>query len=177
MKLGPKLLAAPLATALLVLATGQLNSWLLVGEVDASRQAFQDRLGDFKTVASVQEQLGQVHASVYRTVALIASTDEAALKTFRAGLKTQLEGAKRTFAAVADGDEGDTALREAVARAAPQIDTYLKQADEAIDLSSVDPNTGVAALQGADKSFRALAATAAAIVARIDASTEEAATA
>jgi len=177
MKLGPKLLAAPLATALVVLAAGQLNSWLLVHEAGASRQAFHDRLGDFKTVASVQQQLGQVHASVYRTVALIGSTDDAKLKAFRSSLKTQLEGTKRTFGAIAAGDDTDTAVREAVARAAVQIDKYLKQADEAIDLSSVDPNTGVAALQGADKSFGELSLTAAAIVARIDEITEASAAA
>ena len=177
MKLGPKLLAAPLVTALVVLAAGQLNSWMLVRSADVTRQDFQDRLGDFKTVASVQEQLGQVHASVYRTVALIASTDEAAVQAFRKGLKAQLDGARRTFAAVADSPAADTQVREAVARAGAQIDVYLKQADEAIDLSSVDPNTGVAALQGADKSFGALAATAGAIVARIDAITDETAAA
>ncbi len=177
MKLGPKLLAAPLATALVVLAAGQLNGWLLARDAGASRQAFQDRLGDFKTVASVQEQLGQVHAGVYRTVALIGSTDDKAVKAFRAGLKTQLEGAKRTFGAVASGDAVDAELAAAVSRAGGQIDKYLKQADEAIDLSSVDPNTGVAAMQGADKSFGELAATAAAIVARIDAVGEAAAAA
>ena len=56
MKLGPKMLAAPLATALVVLAAGQLNSWLLVRDAGQNRTAFQDRLSDFKTVASVQEQ-------------------------------------------------------------------------------------------------------------------------
>lgn len=168
MKLGAKLLAAPLATATVVLAGGQLSNWMLSREAATVRADFQERLSDFKTVGSVQLQLGQLHASVYRSVALVASTDEAALRTFRAGLKTQLEGAKRTIATVVDNGEVDPALREAVDRVGPQIDSYLKQADEAIDLSSVDPNTGIAALQSADKSFQALAATAAVIVARID---------
>jgi len=171
MKLAPKLLAAPLATAVIVLAAGQANGWLLMREAVAGRQAFTERLSDFKTVASVQQQLGQVHAGVYRTVALIASSNDTQIKAARADLKTQLEGAKRAFAAVADGDT-DPALREAVARAGQQIDKYLKQADEAIDLSSVDPNTGIAALQGANTSFGELARTAAAIVTRIDAMTD-----
>jgi methyl-accepting chemotaxis protein len=175
MKLGPKLLAAPLATALIVLATGQLDSLLLVNQAASARSVFHDRLGDFKTVASVQQQLAQVHASVYRTVTIIASMDEAGLKTFRTGLKNELEGAKRTLAAVAGQGASDTKLRETFGRAAIQIDKYAKQADEAIDLSQVDPNTGVAALQGADKSFGELARTAADIVVRIDEITESSA--
>jgi methyl-accepting chemotaxis protein len=175
MKLGPKLLAAPLATALIVLATGQVDSLLLVNQAANTRSVFHDRLGDFKSVASVQQQLAQVHASVYRTVAIIASMDEAGLKTFRGGLKNQLEGAKRTLAAVADQSASDTTLRETFGRAAVQIDKYAMQADQAIDLSQVDPNTGIAAMQGADKSFDELALTASAIVARIDEITESSA--
>jgi methyl-accepting chemotaxis protein len=167
MKLGPKLIAAPLATALIVLATGQANGWLLVQEAESGHAAFHDRLGDFKTLSSVQEQLGQVHASVYRTVALIGSLDDARIKAFRGDLKNQLEGAKRTFAAVVDGD-ADAAMQAAAGRAAAQIDKYLKQADTAVDLATVDPNTGISAMQGADVSYADLAKTAAALVGRMD---------
>jgi methyl-accepting chemotaxis protein len=167
MKLGPKLLAAPLATAVVVLAVGQLNGMMLLHGAAESRQSFQDSVGDFKTVAGVKEQLAATHAGVYRTVALIGSLDDAKIKASRAELKSRTEGAKRSFAALASTD-ADPALQAVLAQAGPQIDRYLKQADEAIDLSSVDPNTGIAAMQGADKSFGELTATAAAVVGRID---------
>jgi methyl-accepting chemotaxis protein len=177
MKLGPKLLAAPLATALIVLAVGQLNGVLLLRDAGDNRQSFADRVGDLKTVASVKEQLAEVHARVYRTVALIGSLDEAKIRAARSDLKSQLEAARRSLAAVGTAPGGETvaadaALQAALAQAGPQIERYLKQADEAIDLSSVDPNTGIAAMQGADKSFADLAATAAAVVKRIDEITE-----
>jgi len=176
MKLGPKLLAAPLATALVVLAVGQLNSVMLLGSAADSRAAFQASVGEFKTVGAVKEQLAEVHAGVYRTVALIGSLDEARITASRSQLKTQLEAAKRSFTALGESD-ADPALHAVLAKAGPQIDRYLKQADEAIDLSSVDPNTGVAAMQGADKSFGELVATASAIVARIEETTDGAAAA
>jgi len=86
----------------------------------------------------------------------------------RADLARQLEGAKRTISAVADGDETDVKLRELVAHAGTEIDKYLKQADGALDMASVDPNTGVAAMQTADGSFASLAQSTALIVKRID---------
>ena len=172
MKLGPKLLAAPLATALLLLATAQVNNALQMHQASQSRQAAHARLEDFKAVAGVQHELAMLHAGVYRTVAVIGSMDDAAVKAFRASTKSQLEGAKRTFAGVGDSDGADADLKQLIAQTGQQIDKYAKQADDAIDLSSVDPNTGVAALQGADKSFGDLNRSAAGIVARIDAVTD-----
>ncbi len=168
MKLGPKLLAAPLTTALILLAVGGLNGLLNWRDHQATQEATASRLADYKTVAAVQEQLAAVHASVYRTVAVIGSLDDAATKTFRAQLKTQLEGAQRTLASVAENSQ-DQALTEGVKLSAQQLQKYLKQADEAIDLSGVDPNTGVAAMQTAEVSFAALSKTAHSLVVRIDA--------
>ncbi|MFN7727048.1 MAG: methyl-accepting chemotaxis protein [Rubrivivax sp.] len=171
MKLGPKLLAAPLATALILLAVGGFNSLLTWRANQAIQEATASRLADYKTVAAVQEQLAAVHASVYRTVALIASMDEASTKAFRQQLKNQLDGAQRTLTSVADNSQ-DAALSEVVALAGTQVQKYLKQADEAIDLSSVDPNTGVAALETAEASFTALAKTGHDLVKRIDANAD-----
>ncbi len=175
MKLGPKLIAAPLATALVVLAFAQASGWLQLRDAEEGHRAFHERLEDFKTLSSVQEQLGQVHAGVYRTVALVASLDEGKVNAFRAALKQQLDGAKRTFSAVGneDGRMTDPALKAAVAQAAAQIDTYRQQADNAVDMATVDPNTGISAMQSADASYAALAKTAAGIVGRMDEITAE----
>ena len=176
MKLGPKLLAAPLATAVVVLAVGQLNSVMLLGSATQSRAAYQGSLGEFKNIGAAKAQLAEIHAGVYRTVALIGSLDAAKISASRGELKTRLEGAKRSFATLSASDP-DAALQALLAKVGPHIDRYSKQADEAVDLASVDPNTGVAAMQGADKSFGELMTTAAAIVGRIEEMTEGAAAA
>jgi methyl-accepting chemotaxis protein len=100
-----------------------------------------------------------LHTSVYRTITLIASSDDTKVKAFRDSLKTQLVGVKRTLAAAAEGSDAEAGLREKFTLTAQQIDKYTDQADQAIDLSTVDPNTGIAALQGADATFRELART------------------
>ena len=50
----------------------------------------------------------------------------------------------------------DEQLRSAVSAAQAQAGKYVKTADTAIDLASVDPNTGVAAMQDADTAYIAL---------------------
>ena len=105
MKLGSKLLAAPLLTALAVFGAGQINTVLMSREANTNQELFKSSFEQFRTLSNVQEQLGSVHASVYRTVALMSSLDDAKVKAFRADLARQLEGVKRVSATVVDSAE------------------------------------------------------------------------
>ncbi|MBT9500960.1 MAG: MCP four helix bundle domain-containing protein [Burkholderiaceae bacterium] len=166
MKLATKLLAAPLLTALVVFGVGQINSLLMSNAASANRVTLEAQLDDYRTLASAQEQLAQVHTSVYRTVALIASLDEAQIKAFRADLVRQAEGVKRVAMGISASRDADTELRDMTTRLSQEVDKYRAQADQAIDLSSVDPNTGIAAMQSADKTFAGLSQTMQAMVKR-----------
>ena len=168
MKLGTKLLLAPLLTGLIALAGGGLNAWLMDRAAGATADAFQADLGNLRTITQAQEQVGRLHAGAYRTVALIESLDEAAVKAYRADLKTQIEGVNRVIAAVAGSAAQGDALRTAVASIGADLTKYGKQADNAVDMASVDPNTGIAAMQGADTSFQAVTKTMSEIVTGIE---------
>ena len=168
MRLGTKLLAAPLLTAIVLLAVGQTESALTAARTERAQAEFAQHLDNFKALSSVQRQLGEVHSGVYRTVALINSLDEAKIKATREKLKTELAGVKNTFQkVVASGDADAAMIREAKA-AEGQIDKYLATADSAIDLSTVDANTGIAAMQGADGRYAELAGTVATMVKHIE---------
>jgi len=168
MKLGLKLLAAPVLTAVVVFSIASLNTALLGTEADRNIDSFRSELEAFRTITGVQDQLGQLHAGSYRTVALVASLDEAKVKAFRESLGTQLAGAQRTLAALGEGGDGGPELAAAIKTASAQIDKYRGQADSALDLASVDPNTGIAAMQGADDTFAALARGMGGMVALVD---------
>ncbi|MFO1336701.1 MAG: methyl-accepting chemotaxis protein [Burkholderiaceae bacterium] len=155
MKLGTKLLLPPIVTALVALAGGAINAAMMQREAGHNAELFNGSMDQLRTITSVQEQMGQMHASVYRTLTLIGSLDDAAVKAFRAELPKQVQGIARVAASVSEQHEGDNVLRDSAAQVGTQLAAYAKQADQAIDLASVDPNTGVAAMQGADASFKA----------------------
>ena len=173
MKLGSKLLMAPLLTAVVALSAGEINAIMMSRAAASSQDEVQQRMAHFKTLSSTQAQLGQLHAGVYRTVALMASLDEPKIKAMRADLATQLSGVQRTLAAGVEGVGSDEQLSSAVTTAQAEVGKYLKTADGAIDLASVDPNTGIAAMQDADAAYASLAKTVGGMVARIDALTVE----
>jgi methyl-accepting chemotaxis protein len=177
MKLGLKLLAAPLLTACVMLAAGQIDAVLSARNAAAERAADQTRLHDLKIVSSLQDQLSLAHASVYRTLTLIASLGDKKVKAIRADLGRELEQIKRRFDAVAARYTQDAALQSSISQIGGDIDSYQKQTDAAIDLASVDPNTGIAAMQNADGTFADLAQHARDVVAHIDEASDAQATA
>ena len=73
MKLGMKLLAAPLLTAAVVLLAGQINTYLLSNQAQSSLAVSRSSLDTFKTMAAAEQQIGDVHSGVYRTVSQIAA--------------------------------------------------------------------------------------------------------
>jgi len=173
MKLATKLLAAPVLTALVVFGVGQVNTLVMNRAAAANRATLASQLDDYRTLASAQEQLAQVHTGVYRTVALIASLDDAKIKAFREDLVRQADGVKRVVAGISASRQDDSDLRELTGQLGREIDRYRSQADQAIDLSSVDPNTGIASMQGADKTFSGLSQTMQAMVKRGEVSSEQ----
>lgn len=156
MKLGLKLLAAPLLTAVVVLTAGQINSYLLQNQVEAGLNASRSSLNDFKTMANANQRLAEVHANIYRTVAIIGSMDDDKIKALRSDFATQLGGARRIVETLTTSDTASQELQQNGKAMLALVDTYIKQSDAAIKFASIDPNTGISAMQRADATFKEL---------------------
>ena len=177
MKLGTKLLLAPLLTGVIALSGGAVNAVLSARAASATASAFDADMQALRTIDQVKEQMGLLHASVYRSLALMASLDEAAVTTFRKDLKQQVEAMVRVAGSLSApaGEAGP--MQPQITQASQALAAYGMQADNAVDMASVDPNTGVAAMQNADASFKQASVAMAAIVTSMDAAAKPAAAA
>jgi methyl-accepting chemotaxis protein len=141
MKLGIQLLLPPVVVAVVALGSSALNAVVFRQGAACSSGMFASSFEQLRTITGAQEAMGQVHAGTYRTLTLVSSLQASEIKQLRASLPEQVQhiiGAAREVS----GQYGDDTA-------------YAKQADQAIDLASVDPNTGVAMMQSADASFKA----------------------
>ena len=98
MKLGHKLLLAPVITAVVVLAVGQADSWLLNRSGQRALAAFGEHIGEVRSLGSVQSDVNHGHVEVYRTMTIIGSLDEAAIQ----GKRKQVASRKDAAVAVLD---------------------------------------------------------------------------
>ena len=172
MKLGLKLLAAPLLTAAVVLLAGQINTYVLGNQAQASLAISRSSLDGFKTMAAAQQQIGNVHSRVYRTVAQIAAMGEGKVKAARADFAQQLAGAKRVIEGLATRPGSSDAQQSDVKTATALIDKYAKEIDDAIRSALEDPNTSIAALERSDVLFKELSKVSGGMTARIESTTD-----
>ena len=159
MKLGHKLLLAPVVTAVVVLAAGQIDSWLLSRSNAQAVATFGEHIGEVRSLGGLQADVNQAHVEVYRMMTIIGSLDEAAIQAKR---KALAERSTRTLAQLDQQmarEPAGSELRAGMEQARQQVGDYFKKVDGAIDLASVDPNTGVAAMQGADEAYTGLSRT------------------
>jgi methyl-accepting chemotaxis protein len=157
MKLGTKLLLPLLLATGLVLAIGQTEAWLMDRQGSLLREDDQARAATVQAMGQAQQQLTAAHAVVYRTMVLMASLKEDQVKAAQHKFHGELAAVGKTFAGLAEATD-EAEAKQALLAVAPLLERYRKAADEAVDMATVDPNTGIAALQGADARHAELAA-------------------
>ena len=151
MKLRAKLMVAPaLVSGVLLLALGGYLA-VMAHFREQSHASYEDAMTRQGNIAGVVDVLGDAHVDMYRTVTIIGSLDDAQIKARR-------EALPKAAAQVRQGVEGSVpqSVRssEAYQQFEQALSKYTKSADAAIDLSTIDPNTGIAALQTADADFK-----------------------
>jgi methyl-accepting chemotaxis protein len=156
MKLGHKLLLAPVVTAAVVLTVGQIDSWLLSRSSSEAVAAVGDHINEVRSLGGLQADVNQAHVEVYRMMTIIGSLDEAAIQAKRKDLAGRSTQTLEQLSQQLEKEPAGSGLRTGMEAARQQLTEYFKKADGAIDLASVDPNTGVAAMQGADEAYSGL---------------------
>jgi methyl-accepting chemotaxis protein len=171
MKLGAKLLAAPVLAATLVFSIATVNTLLMRGEAREN----QDRIASDKdsagTIDSVQDQVSLLHVGTYRAMGQAADGKEAEVKAFRESLNTQVQGVKRTLEQVQQGAHFGAELKDSVTSLSSQIDSYREQAEKALSTAPTDAAARAAALQSVDGVFNELTKAMDGTVAKVAAAT------
>ncbi len=166
MKIGYKLMVAPLLVALTAVAMGTGVTWLGAVRADEAQTATVADHDQFKAMAQVQRQVGELHAGTFRMLAIVSSVDEAAVTAFRGDLGRKLAGVRQTV--LAQGASSDDELSRVVTAVGPLLERYGKLADKAVELSAVSPEMGVAAMKPAEAAFADLSKAVAAVSARVE---------
>jgi methyl-accepting chemotaxis protein len=156
MKLRHKLVLAPVAIAVVVLMASQIDSYYLsVASRNASVRFVLD-LDRQKVLSTAREMAGVMHVDAYRMMTISDSLDEQAMTDFRKRLQTQTESVQQALQTLSDKSEVEKPLRDQIVMANEGLGNFGKRVDSALDLASVDANTGVAAMRAADEAFQNL---------------------
>lgn len=146
MKLKTRLMLVPALGTTLMLATVSASIALYGRFETAASEAQAEALEEQRALLRLGSQVTDQRVQLYRVMALMASLDEAQVRAARRTLAERLSGLVKDAGQLAQNGGAEHGKR-----LASLLQRLAKSADQAIDLATVDPNTGVAALQTVDK--------------------------
>ncbi|WP_308494806.1 methyl-accepting chemotaxis protein [Duganella fentianensis] len=151
-----------IAHKLLVVPAAALACLMFLGTVSySSMQDNEGRIQDLKdstfvalrTASQQSNVLGQIHSASYAKIAIAGSLTEAELASFGKQTSGELDKVASELGRLKDM----TGANEA-ALALPMLAAYRAGVAQALDLASMDANTGVAAMQSADSQYQKMRA-------------------
>jgi len=150
MKLSAKLLIAPLVAIAFLVALALASYYALTLQQGAADSFYEGTFSRYESANDTETTVGRVHAGIYRllNVAESIGADKAAKQA--AEYRKQLAAAQTSFTKLSGGNAEEQKL---VLAAGAKLAEYIKAADLAIELGSVDVNTGTAAMQTADQAY------------------------
>ena len=147
MKLQTRFLLVPVTAAILMTALGGASTYALRG----NRQAMADAHSQTDTAVAVvtaQAQIAEANAHVYRLFTVIGSVDAARISAERAQFKARRAKLLELIGTFPGGAAAGATNGSADVTA--RIEKAFKIADEAIDMASADPNSGIIMMQSAE---------------------------
>ena len=117
-----------------------------------------NRFGSYQLAAESAREIGEVHAEVYRLFTWIGNLQEQKIKQITTEQTAKIDAVAQKiteFGARRDLDPSERQIAQSVLK---KLAKYKKDVDSAIDLSIVDINTGMSAMQTADMGFQEMIA-------------------
>jgi methyl-accepting chemotaxis protein len=154
MKLYQRILLAPGLALLFLVLFGAVVYRALDVEQVAMKEIYTTRFGFFEKLGGVSAEIDTVHASVYRLVTWIGNYDEAKVVRMSADLAKQIDSASAVLAELLNSPGLIDDERRGLESTQVHLAAYRKHVTTALDLATVDVNTGLAAMQTADMTFQ-----------------------
>jgi methyl-accepting chemotaxis protein len=152
MRVMSKMLAAPVAAVVLMLLIAGVAMWGMQGLRAALDDLARTYLAHRRTTNTVRFELASASGQLFRLFTLNAKPDARRIEAERADLKKRVGEAAAKMQKI---DLPDTTDEEVLVNAAvAEIYLFAKKVDEAIEVSSVDPNNGQAAMANVDAQYK-----------------------
>ena len=161
MKLSAKLMVAPLVAIGFLIVLALAGYYALTLQQKAADSFYKGIFSRYESAVETETAVGKVHAGIYRLLNIGDAIGAERAAKEAAAYRKQLLAAQASFRKLAGGSESQ---QKQVLAAGAKLADYIKAADLAIELGSVDVNTGTAAMQTADQAFLEMASILEAVV-------------
>lgn len=164
MKIRTKLLVAPGVAVLMLIVLGVISIQALQKTQASLNEIYLQRFAYFKASTDTLQDISSTHANVYRLFTWIANYDQKKVDSISADLNKVIDGSAANLTAMSKRDDITENEKKQIGEIIGMIARYRKSVAQAIDLATIDPNTGMSAMQTADDDFKTLDAAVSGLV-------------
>ncbi len=154
MKILHKVLVAPAIAMAFLLVLGGTTYSMLTQQRAVLTDLVGNRFSSYQLAAESSRQIGEVHGEVYRLFTWIGNLKEDKIKQITTKQLAKIDAVTASVTQFGARAEADPTEREIVQSIVKKLAKYRTAVDNAIDLSIVDVNTGMSAMQTADYDFQ-----------------------
>jgi methyl-accepting chemotaxis protein len=153
MKIKARILIPAGVSLLATIAVGATGI-VAMQRIGAMLQASADNeLASYTQALKIKAALGELQAYVYREVSVAGSLSTDEIKRARATVAGEVETQRKALQALQPAVATNAASSEALKTTLADLQKYAHTADQAVDLATVDANTGIASMHSADDIF------------------------
>jgi methyl-accepting chemotaxis protein len=147
-------MVAPGVTIVFLIIMGALSYGVLTYQNSTIADLFNNRFANYQIASGSAQDISEVHSNVYRLFTWLSNLKEDKINQLTNEQKTKIDDVAQTMSkfssrtGITDDEKKITDIIIA------KLGKYKKDVDTAIDLSKIDFNTGMSAMQGADSDFQ-----------------------
>jgi methyl-accepting chemotaxis protein len=153
-KVWHKIVAAPVVAICFLVLIGAVAYGVMTRQNESLGDMYNHRFGSYQRAAHAAQAISEVHSNVYRLFTWLAHLKEDKVTQVVKEQKARIDEIARKmaeFAAAADTEPEERKLAQTIVQ---RLEKYKRVAESAIEVSSVDLNTGVTSMQAADDEFQ-----------------------
>ena len=154
MKVWHKIMVAPGVAIVFLMVLGAISYSVLTYQNSTIAELFNNRFANYQIASGSAQDISEVHSNVYRLFTWLGNLKEDKIDQITAEQKTKIDDVTQSmtrFSGRSNIDAEELKIAEAII---VKLGKYKGDVDTAIDLSKVDFNTGMSAMQTADSDFQ-----------------------
>jgi methyl-accepting chemotaxis protein len=155
MRIWHKILVAPALAIVFLIAFGMIAYGVVARQDQALEELAETRMAGVEVATRSAQQVGEVHASVYRLFTSIANLEAGKVKEATAGASARIATITDGLARFRANPQLSLAERKLVDTVLPKLATYRKTIEDASAVSAPDAATGATSMEAADQQFQA----------------------
>ena len=154
MKVWHKLVVAPGIAIIFLMILGAMSYGVLTYQDSKIAELFKNRFANYQVASGSAQDISEVHSNVYRLFTWLGNLKEDKIDQITAEQKAKIDSVAQTMTQFANRSGIGANEKKIADELIEKLGKYKKDVDTAIDLSKVDFNTGMSAMQGADSDFQ-----------------------